>query len=179
MRQTIQLAAALTVTALVAACVGAPAPTPPTPRPVAVTPTPAPVPASVPIGSDWRDWPVTPGNWGYRSDARGSIALFGAPGTDAVLTLRCDRASGTIYLSRQGIVATPLTVRTTSTARVLNVQPTGGAQAYVAVAIAPRDPLLDAMVFSRGRFIVEQAGTQTLVVPAWAEVARVTEDCRP
>ena len=64
-------------------------------------------------------------------------------------------------------------------ARTLAVQPTGGTPAYVAVALTPRDALLDAMAFSRGRFIVEQAGAPTLVIPAWAEVPRVTEDCAP
>ena len=65
-----------------------------------------------------------------------------------------------------------------SLARSVTVQPTGATPAYVAVALTPRDPVLDAMAFSRGRFLVEQAGMPTLVVPAWAEVGRVTEDCR-
>ena len=54
----------------------------------------------------------------------------------------------------------------------------GGAAAYVAATLAANDPLLDAIGFSRGRFIVEQTGASTLVVPAWAEIERVTEDCR-
>ena len=41
-----------------------------------------------------------------------------------------------------------------------------------------RDPLLDAMAFSRGRFMVEMGGAQTLVLPAWSELGRVIEDCR-
>ena len=40
------------------------------------------------------------------------------------------------------------------------------------------DELLDAMAFSRGRFVIEQAGAPTLVVPAYPEVGRVIEDCR-
>ncbi len=179
-RQTIPplapTAAALTLATLLAGCVGPPPPAP-RPRPV-VIPAPTRAPALPPSGGDWRDWPVTPGDWVYRIDGRGTIALFGTPGADALLTLRCDRQTNTVYLSRQGGATAPLTLRTTSTARVLGVQPTGGALAYVAVAIAPRDSLLDAMAFSRGRFIVEQAGAATLVVPAWPEVARVTEDCR-
>lgn len=159
----------------VAGCVGPPAP--PTPTPVAA-PRPAPSVPPAPRAADWRDWPVTPGDWTYRSDARGSIALFGRPGADAWLTLRCDRPAGMVYLSRAGGVTAPLTLRTSSVARTLLVQPTGGAPAYVAVALSPRDPLLDAIGFSRGRFVVEQGGAPTLVVPAWAEVARVTEDCR-
>jgi hypothetical protein len=34
------------------------------------------------------------------------------------------------------------------------------------------------MGYSRGRFIVEQSGLPTLVIPAYAEIERVTEDCR-
>lgn len=121
---------------------------------------------------------MTPGDWVYRVDGRGSIALFGTVGDDAAVTLRCDRAAGTIYLSRAGADVAPLTLRTSSLSRTLAVQPTGGTPPYVAVAIAPRDALLDAVAFSRGRFVVEQAGAPTLVLPAWAEIGRVVEDCR-
>ena len=72
----------------------------------------------------------------------------------------------------------PLTVRTSSTTRTLAVQPTGGTPPYVAASLAATDPLLDAMAFSRGRFVVEQAGAPPLVLPAWAEIGRVVEDCR-
>ena len=160
----------------VSACVSQPAPRP-SPRPVAVS-VPRPAPAPAPLAADWRDWPVTAGDWVYRRDAQGSIALFGTSGGDALLTLRCDRVRGTLYLSRAGVAAAPATIRTTSIARTLAVQPTGAAPAYVAAALTPNDALLDAMAFSRGRFLVEQAGAPTLVVPAWAEVPRVTEDCR-
>lgn len=172
MRLPLALAALL----ILAGCVSAPAPKALPPRPVAV-PRPAP-PQPVVQGADWRDWAVTPGDWAYRADARGSIALFGASGGDALLTLRCDAPAGMVYLSRAGAIAAPLTLRTTSLLRSVTVQPTGGAPAYVAAALTPRDPLLDALAFSRGRFIVEQKGAPTLVVPAWAEVARVIEDCR-
>jgi hypothetical protein len=39
-------------------------------------------------------------------------------------------------------------------------------------------PLLDAMVFSRGRFAISMPGSPALVVPAGTEVAHVVEDCR-
>jgi hypothetical protein len=123
---------------------------------------------------------LTPGNWVYRQDARGSIALFGRPGLDATLTLRCDRQAAMVYLSRQGAAAgiVPMTIRTTSALRTLSATPSGGATPYLAVTLTPRDSLLDAMGFSRGRFVVQQPGYPTLVVPAWAEILRVTEDCR-
>jgi len=132
--------------------------------------------------SDWRDWPATPGNWVYRQDARGSIALFGRAGEDADLTIRCDRNRGQIFLSRRGdppeTGAAPLTIRTTSMVRAFSALPTGATPAYLAIALGVRDPLLDAMGFSRGHFTIEGGSLPTLVVPAWAEVLRVVEDCR-
>ena len=168
------------VLALAAASCTAPprAPTPiaaPVVRPV--SPSPAP-----PRAVDWRDWPLTPGTWTYRQDARGSLALFGQPGTDALLTLRCARtdtgAPRSIYLSRAGSATAALVLLATSLTRSLPVQPTGGTPPFVAAVLAPADALLDALGFSRGRFVVEQAGAATLVVPAWPEIERVTEDCR-
>lgn len=176
MRITTARLLALATALIVAACVGKPLPPRAAPRPVVVVRPPPPLP--VPQTADWRDWPLTPGDWVYRVDGRGSIALFGTPGADALLTLRCDRQTDMLYLSRAGADAAPLTLRTSTLSRTLGVQPTGALPAYVAVALTPRDALLDAMAFSRGRFIVEQAGAATLVVPAYAEVGRVTEDCR-
>lgn len=153
----------------------------PAPRPVPVpTPTPAPAPAPRPAPSaDWRDWALTPGSWAYRQDARGSIALYGVAGGEAELTLRCDTGRGRVVLSRKGEGVSALTLRTTSTLRQLAVQPVAaGASPWLAAELAPRDPALDAMGFSRGRFVVEGAGLPTLVVPAYAEILRVAEDCR-
>ena len=129
--------------------------------------------------ADWSDAPLSPGNWSYRQDARGSLALFGTPGREAALTLRCDTGTHTVYVSRaDGEPAATLTFLTTSLVRAVAAQTTGAAPAYLAAALAPTDPLLDAMAFSRGRFAVQQPGRERLVVPAWAEVGRVIEDCR-
>ncbi|WBH15449.1 hypothetical protein [Sphingomonas radiodurans] len=160
-----------------AGCVAPPAEPPPRPAPPVALP-PSPPPAPVPLASDWRDWPLTPGSWRYERDARGGRALFGAVGADARLVLRCDLPTRRLFLSRAGQAAGPLTVRTSSTTRAVPVQPTGGTMPYVASEHAARDPLLDAMAFSRGRFVIEQASAPTLVVPAHAEIGRVIEDCR-
>ena len=164
---------------LIAGCAAPRAVAPPAPvRVVAARVPPAPPPVAA-IGPDWRDWALTPGTWSYARDARGSIALFGPVNQAATLVLRCDRAARTIYLSRAGAQAATLTLRTTSLTRLLNAVSTGNpAEPYIAVAIAPGDPLLDAMGFSRGHFVLDQAGQPPLVVPAWAEIERVTEDCR-
>lgn len=161
--------------AALAACV-APAPPPP-PAPAVATPTPAAPPPVIAAGSDWRDWPLTPGDWSYAPDARGSVARFGRAGAAPALTLRCDRAARTVTLARAAEpgAAPTATIRTSSTARALTLQP--GADGATAT-LAASDPLFDAMGFSRGRFVVQQPGGTTLVAPAWAEILRVAEDCR-
>lgn len=153
---------------------------PPPPRPIGQrTPIPPPPPAvPPPRAADWRDWPVTPGTWTYRRDDRGSVAMFGQPGADALAVLRCDLSNRRLFLSRAGAAAEPFTVRTTSATRLLQTGATGGEPAYVAAVLPATDPLLDAIAFSRGRFALEQAGVAPLVLPAWAEVGRVIEDCR-
>lgn len=161
---------------LLAGCVS---PTqPPAPPPRVETPPPAPAPPVVAASSDWRDWPLTPGDWSYAPDARGSTARFGTASGVAELLLRCDRATRQVTLARrQGVGASPaLTIRTSSTVRAVPVQAT--AEGQVAAVLPGNDPLLDAMGFSRGRFVVQQAGGSNLVVPAWAEILRVAEDCR-
>lgn len=160
---------------LLASCVPrAVAPPAPVERP---SPRPLPPPPA-PVAAEWRDRPQTPGTWTYRRDERGSIALFGTVGSDARLTLRCDLGARQVYLARVGSSTAPMLIRTSSTSRQLAVRPTGGNPPYVAVALVPTDPLLDAIGFSRGRFAVEQADTPPLAIPAWAEIERVTEDCR-
>ena len=156
---------------------------PATPRPAGVrTPLPTPVAAPAlpapPRAADWRDWPATPGTWTYARDDRGSAASFGTAGSDALAVLRCDLPNRRFFLSRAGVVNTPLTVRTSSVARTLPAGATGGMPAYAAAVLSATDPLLDAIAFSRGRFTLEQEGTPALALPAWAEIGRVIEDCR-
>lgn len=162
--------------AVLAGCVAPSAPPPAPARPVPVpAPAPAPAPAPPPAASsDWRDWPLAPGGWSYRQDSRGSIASFG-PAGDPAFTLRCDRSARQLHLTRRGAAAGTMTVRTSSTARSLTA---GGATDGASASLPANDQLVDAMGYSRGRFIVETAPLPPLVVPAWAEVLRVAEDCR-
>ena len=167
----------LILVAVFAAAGCAPAPrvaSAPPPRLVAA-PVPPPPP---PPAADWRDWPVTAGVWRYDRDARGSVAMFGRVNADAVAVLRCDTQGGRVFLSVAGATPGTLTVRTSSTARALSVGATGSTPSYLAATLAPADPLLDAIAFSRGRFALSLAGAAPLVLPAWAEVGRVVEDCR-
>ena len=160
----------LAATILVSACIPATQPASPPPPPAPAAPTPPPPAPTVALGPDWRDWPLTPGTWRYTRQAGGSIANFGT-GTPA-LTLRCDAATRRITLVRAGAQAGTATIRTSSTTRPLPLQSGGTA------VLAAGDSLLDAMAFTRGRFVLERPGTPPLVVPAYAEIGRVIEDCR-
>jgi hypothetical protein len=71
-----------------------------------------------------------------------------------------------------------MTVRTSAGTRSLPLSLQAEPRAYVWSALPATDRLLDQIAFSRGRFTVEVPGTQMLVIPAWAEPARVVEDCR-
>lgn len=153
--------------AVLAGCVAPSAPPPAPARPVPV-PAPAPAPAPPPpaAGSDWRDWPLTPGSWNYRREGRGTAAVYGSATGVAIFSIQCDPGARTLTLNR-AVGSGPMTIRTTSTARTVS-----------APSLPANDPLIDAMGFSRGRFIVETPGTTPLVIPVWAEVQRVAEDCR-
>jgi hypothetical protein len=166
---------------LLSACSSRPIPAPPPPRPVAPPVAPLPAPAPV-LSGKWEDWPLSPGNWVYRQDERGSIALFGKPGLDADLMLRCDRGARRLYLSRAGRIgdgdAADMVVRASSGVKTFRVRGTGDTPPYVAVELAPTEPHLDVMAFSRGKFIISIKGGPDLVIPPWAEFSRVIEDCR-
>ncbi len=113
---------------------------------------------------------------------RGSVALFGPPGENALFVIRCDSAGGRIYLSRGGRFPVgqsgQMSIRTSSTARTLSAGNSSESPPYVAAELLGSDRLLDAMAHSRGKFVISVRGAEDLVVPTWAEFARVVEDCR-
>ncbi len=127
---------------------------------------------------EWTDWPLTPGDWDYRQDERGSIALFGPSGENALVTLRCDRARRTIYLSRSGRSVGMMVIRSSSAMKEFMGTPTGGALPFIAAEIPARDTILDATIYSRGRIAINVAGQTPLAIPSWPEIGRVVEDCR-
>ena len=163
-----------------ASCVAVPPPPAPAPSPPKPVP-PLPVTAP-PRPSNWEDWRATPGDWAYRQDARGTVALFGPPGANAVFVIRCDQAAARVYLSRGGSFPVgqsgQMSIRTSSTVRTLSAGNSSESPPYVASELVASDRLLDAMVHSRGKFLVSVRGADDLIVPTWAEFARVVEDCR-
>lgn len=174
MRQLLPLApfVALAIAGCVPRVVPPPAPAPaPAPPPVAPTSVPAPT-----LTGDWRDWPLTPGEWRYQRTAGGGVSTFGVGGATPNVTLTCDRAARRLTLVRAGASNAAMTIVTTSTTRTVPSRSDGAGG--MAVSFAATDSLLDAIGYSRGRFVIQQAGLATLVIPAWPEIERVTEDCR-
>ncbi len=153
---------AAAATLLLSACAGKPAPAPVADRAPPVreaAPPPVEPPPVQTAAEDWRDLPLSPGDWSY--DPATNEARY------ADFSLRCDPARRQIVAMRAG-GSGPLRLRTTYGERVL---PAGG-------SLAASDPILDEMAFTRGRFTVDDPGAATLVLPAWPEPARVVEDCR-
>jgi hypothetical protein len=107
---------------------------------------------------------LTPGQWIYARTADGSEARFGIQ-----FSIRCVAASRLVTLRRLDVpTAQSLTITTDLLSR--NIPASG--------TLIGTDPLLDAIAFSRGRFLVGGGSAQRLVIPASPEAARSIEDCR-
>lgn len=164
---------ALLLPLLAAACVAPKAP-PPSPPPPAPKPVVAP-PASPPV-ADWRDAPLTPGTWRYTRGKDGSIAAYGTDPAAPVLVAQCAVAGRELSFYRPGETQAggPATLTTSYGAQAV---PTGGIMGGIGWRMQARDPALDRIAFSRGRFMVEGIGSR-LILPVWGEIGRVIEDCR-
>lgn len=170
--------------ALVASCQApVPAPTPQPSQAPAATPTRAPQPQPLPqptAPANWRDAPQTPGTWRWEMAGGRSRALFGVPGAQSVAMLICDKAGGHVLIARagDGAAAVPLAVTTTTGTRPLISTPSISPSGWIVAQVRVADPVLDAVAFSTGRFVLEAAGTTPLYLPSWPEITRVVEDCR-
>lgn len=170
------LLAPIIVTLVLGACVAPPAAPPsPAPAPAAAPPPP---PAEQGLSGEWLEWPVTPGDWSYRAITGATVAQYGPAGAPALLTIRCDLPARQILFLRDGlsVAATQATVRTTF--GEIHWPVAAGAPGQAVATRPALDAALDQIAFSRGRFTVEIAGARPLVLPVWAEIARVIEDCR-
>ena len=118
------------------------------------------------------------GSWIYSMTGNGSEASFVNASALPQLTIRCTRATRRVTISRPASGAAAfLNIWTSAQTRGLPASFNPATQ-RLSAEVAASDPLLDAIAFNRGRFGVSVSGAATLVVPAWAEVARVIEDCR-
>jgi hypothetical protein len=160
------------------ACASPPA-APPPHIPHLPVPANVPAPPPPPKTTDWRDIPLTPGDWRYGPEAGGS-ARFGLGDAAPEFVVRCDRMARTITLARTSTGMAPATMAITTSAgdRAIAAAPFAGPPAALAATLPVGDGFLDRMAFSRGRFVVAVTGSVRLVLPSWPEFARVIEDCR-
>lgn len=176
------LAAMATLVACVPAArpapIAAPAPAP-VPRPAPARPAPPPV-VQAPAYDSWMDAPATQGAWRYQVNASGPVAVFIGAGGVGDFVLSCQQPGGPVGIWRAGTSAAPriMTIRTETATRSLQVVQAEDTNPYLVASLAPGDPLLDAMALSKGRFAIETEGLAPLILPSWAEVSRVIEDCR-
>ena len=166
--------ATLAAAAMLASCAPRPAPPAPTPppRPAPSPSAPPPLPAP-PV--DWRDAPLSPGDWTYRGGPDDPQPSATFQSQQLAFVLRCER-NREIMIGVSGAQAPAFTIRTTYGERRLPATPVRFEG--VLASLAPSDSLFDQMAFSRGRFLVQPDGGPALILPAWPEIARVVEDCR-
>jgi hypothetical protein len=133
--------------------------------------------AQVP-GTDFSYSPVSPGSWNYRAVAGGSEASF-VDGTGTTrMVIGCGKVTRLVTLSRiSAAPATSLSFWTSSLSRDLGAHFDQRA-GRVMTQVRATDPLLDALAFSRGRFVSMMPGSPMLAMPAGPEIAHVIEDCR-
>ena len=116
-----------------------------------------------------RTAPLAVGQWVYATTATGSEARFGMH-----FLIRCDRSARRVTLRRtepnSAVPATAMTIITDLATRTI---PADGVVTNI-------DAVLDAIAFSRGRFIVDGGGGSgaRLVLSASPEAARSIDDCR-
>lgn len=164
-------AAALALVA--AACTPAPKP-PPRIAAVSVPPPPTLV-TPPPAAPDWRDLPLTSGTWRYAPTPDGSAARFGPTPAATIVEMRCDRMRREVTLTLVGQGGDGLELRTSYAVHRIQFR---ARMPEARATFAANDRTLDEVAFSRGRFSLAVPGGPTAVLPAWAEPARVVEDCR-
>lgn len=147
-------------------------------------PAPAPPPTATPAPEalGWQDRPLTPGDWRYRSEANATIAIYGQLSQPADLTVRCDKGTRRVSFGRLGVLdagrSAKMTLRGTEGAGSYVSTNLGGTPPQVGASLSAADTALDRLIYSRGRILVQIDGAPDIVVPSWAELARVVEDCR-
>jgi hypothetical protein len=145
---------------------------------LALTTDPTPNVAGAPIASNLEYAVPIVGDWTYTPAIDGSEATFANASGQAQLTIRCTRSTRRVALLKAASAASPsLWIWTSSDKKTLPAT-FDSSTGRVVADLGAFDPLLDAIASSRGRIGFSSSGLEALVVPPWADVARVIEDCR-
>ena len=131
-----------------------------------------------PIASNLEYVAPIAGGWSYSPKADGSEATFSNSAGQPQLTIRCTRSTRRISFLKAAASASPTLWIWTSSERKSLPATYDPASARVSADIRAYDPFLDAISASRGRIGFSSSGLAALVIPPWAEVGRVIEDCR-
>jgi hypothetical protein len=118
------------------------------------------------------------GSWTYLATSDGSEAAFNDPAARPQLVVHCTRSTRQVTIAKPATAAAPFLIVWTSTMTRNLPSSYNPATGKLSATVSAYDPLLDALAFSRGRIGVTVSGLAPLVLPAWAEAARVIEDCR-
>jgi len=134
--------------------------------------------AGAPVESSLEYATPIAGTWVYATTTEGSAATFNNSSAQPQLTIRCTRSTRHVAILKPASAASPsMWIWTSSQAKSLPAT-FDASSGRVSVDLGAYDPLLDAIASSRGRIGFSTSGLAALVVPPWAEVARVIEDCR-
>jgi hypothetical protein len=144
----------------------------------ALTADPTPNVAGTPLQSNLEYVDPIVGNWTYGNTSDGSEATFSNSSGQPQLTIRCTRSTRRVAILKAAPTASPSLWIWTSSEKISLPATYDSSTLRVSVDIGAYDPLLDAIASSRGRIGFSSSGLETLVVPPWADIARVIEDCR-
>jgi len=164
-RSAFRYATAAGLTLVVAGCTAIPQPEAPPPAPQPVAPAPAPAPLPTPT-LGWEDRAVDRGAWRYDAASR-SAAFVPTGSANPLLTMACSGGGIRLTSALDGAVS----LRTSAGTDQVRFD-AGNA------TLPSRDPRLDRIAFSRGRFALEAPGGGALTLPVQSEIGRVIEDCR-
>lgn len=134
--------------------------------------------AGTPLQSNLEYEMPAAGSWTYAATTDGSEATFASEAGATQMTIRCTRSTRRIALVKAASAASP-TMWVWTSSQQKNLPATyDAATGRVSADVGAYDPLLDAIASSRGRIGFSTSGVAALVVPPWADVGRVIEDCR-
>jgi len=145
---------------------------------LALTVDPTPNVAGTPLQSNLEYAQPIAGNWSYEGTNEGSEATFSNSTGQPQLTIRCTRSTRRVAILKAASSASPSLWIWTSFQQMSLPASYDPSASRVSADLGAYDPFLDAIASSRGRIGVSSSGLEALVVPPWADVARVIEDCR-